>query len=44
MENRAAPADTAAALPTVRAGGKPLRVLIVDDDPAIRMLCSINLL
>ena len=22
---------------------KPLRVLIVDDDPAIRMLCSINL-
>ena len=37
MENRAA------ALPTTRGDGKPLRVLIVDDDPAIRMLCSINL-
>ena len=37
MDNRAT------ALPKTRGYGKPLLVLIVDDDPAIRMLCSINL-
>lgn len=33
---------TPAALPAL-ANWKPARVLIVDDDPAMRMLCSINL-
>src|SRR4029077_12968348 len=42
MEISAAAPETAAAV-RAHGNGKPSLVLIVDDDPAIRMLCSINL-
>jgi DNA-binding response OmpR family regulator len=44
MEMPTATLDTGAAVARdIHANGKPPRVLIVDDDPAIRLVCSTNL-